>query len=111
MINTYSPEEISQIKESVLLVSRTLGLMAEEIKEGISTIELDRLAEAFIRDHGGEPAFKGYRPSVKGPPQFPNSLCISVNQVVVHGIPNKLKLKDGDIVSIDCGVKKKSILW
>lgn len=80
--------------------------MAEEIREGISTIELDRLAETFIRDHGGEPAFKGYKPSVNGPPKFPASLCISVNQVVVHGIPSKIRLKPGDIVTIDCGVRK-----
>ncbi|MEN7546427.1 type I methionyl aminopeptidase [Rapidithrix thailandica] len=92
-------DEIEIMRESVLIVSKTLGLMAQEIKPGISTLELDKIAEEFIRDHGGEPGFKGYG-------GFPNTLCTSVNEQVVHGIPNDIPLKDGDIVSIDCGVKK-----
>lgn len=99
VIQYKTAEEIELIRESSLLVSRTLGLIAAEIKAGISTIELDRLAENYIRDHGGVPSFKGYD-------GFPNSLCISVNEAVVHGIPGRHKLKEGDIVSIDCGVKK-----
>jgi methionyl aminopeptidase len=87
------------------LVSKTLGLVAEEIKEGMSTLELDKMAEAFIRDHGGEPAFKGY-PSGSDAPPFPGSLCISVNEEVVHGIPGRHIIQPGDIVSVDCGVKK-----
>lgn len=98
MIHYKSLAEIELIRESALLVSRTLGLMASEIREGISTLELDRLAEMFIRDNGGEPSFKGYN-------GFPNSLCMSVNEAVVHGIPNKHRLKPGDLISIDCGVK------
>jgi methionyl aminopeptidase len=87
------------MRESALLVSKTLGMLASEIKPGVSTLHLDRLAEAFIRDHGGEPGFLGLY-------DFPNSLCTSVNEQVVHGIPNEEPLKEGDIVSIDCGVLK-----
>ncbi|MEM9935736.1 MAG: type I methionyl aminopeptidase [Bacteroidota bacterium] len=98
MIHYKNLEEIELIRKSALMVSKTLGLMASEIREGISTLELDRIAEIFIRDHGGEPSFKGYN-------GFPNSLCMSVNDAVVHGIPNHHRLKVGDILSIDCGVK------
>ena len=73
--------------------------MADRIKPGVTTLELDAVAEEFIRDHGGEPGFKGYG-------GFPNSLCTSVNEAVVHGIPNDKPLIDGDIVSVDCGVLK-----
>ncbi len=92
-----SPEEIALIKESAQLVSKTLGMLAGEIKPGINTLYLDTLAETYIRDHGGIPGFLGLY-------DFPNTLCISPNEQVVHGIPNKTELKDGDIVSIDCGV-------
>lgn len=92
-------EEIELIRISSLLVSKTLAEVARSIKPGITTLALDKIAEEFIRDNGGEPAFKGY----KG---FPASLCISQNEMVVHGIPGKYELKDGDIVSVDCGVKK-----
>jgi len=92
-------EEIEWIRESSLLVSKTLAEVARHIRIGITTIELDRIAEEFIRDHGGVPAFLGYN-------GFPNSLCISVNSQVVHGIPNETVLKDGDICSVDCGVLK-----
>lgn len=92
-----SPEEISLIQESAQLVSKTLGMLAAEIKPGINTLYLDTLAEAYIRDHGGIPGFLGLY-------DFPYTLCISPNEQVVHGIPNKTELKDGDIVSIDCGV-------
>jgi methionyl aminopeptidase len=90
-------EEIELIRESSLLVAKTHAELAKIIRPGIATIELDRLAETFIRDHGGVPAFKGYQ-------GFPYTLCISPNEVVVHGFPNSKPLKEGDIVSVDCGV-------
>lgn len=96
---TKSFEEIELIKESAQLVSKTLGMLASEIKPGISTLYLDKLAEAFIRDHGAVPGFLGLY-------DFPNTLCISPNNQVVHGIPNKEIVTEGDILSIDCGVLK-----
>ena len=90
-------EEIELIRESSLLVARTHAAIAGLIKPGVSTIDLDTIAEEYIRDNGGIPAFKGYQ-------GFPNTLCMSPNEEVVHGIPNSSKLKDGDIVSVDCGV-------
>lgn len=90
-------EEVELIRESSLLVGKTLAEVAKVIKPGIKTSELDAIAEKFIRDNGGTPSFKGYN-------GFPASLCISVNSVVVHGIPCKYELQDGDIVSVDCGV-------
>ncbi len=98
MIIYKNREEIELIRESALLVSRTLGMLAAEVKPGVTTLQLDRLAETFIRDHGGEPGFLGLY-------DFPNTLCTSVNARVVHGIPNDEPLKEGDVVSIDCGVK------
>lgn len=90
-------EEIELMYHSAQLVSKTLGMLAKEIKPGVNTLYLDKLAHDFIKDHGGEPAFLGYG-------GFPNSLCTSPNEQVVHGIPNKDPLKDGDIISVDCGV-------
>jgi len=98
MIIYKNREEIELIRESALLVSRTLGMLASEVKPGVTTLQLDRLAEEFIRDYGGEPGFLGLY-------DFPNTLCTSVNAQVVHGIPNDEPLKEGDVVSIDCGVK------
>jgi methionyl aminopeptidase len=92
-------EEIERIRESSLLVARTLGEVAKRIGPGVTSLELDKLAEEFIRDHGAIPAFKGYN-------GFPASLCISPNSQVVHGIPNKQAFKEGDIISVDCGVLK-----
>ena len=92
-------EEIELIRESAQLVSKTLGMLASEIKPGINTLYLDNLAESFIRDHKGIPGFLGLY-------DFPNTLCISPNSQVVHGIPNKEIIKEGDILSIDCGVLK-----
>ena len=94
-----SIEEIGKIRESALVVSQTLGMLASEIKPGITSLFLDNLAETFILDNLCKPGFKGYN-------GFPNTLCISINEQVVHGIPNNIPLKDGDIVSIDCGVIK-----
>lgn len=94
-----SKEEIELIRESALLVSKTLGMLAAEIRPGINTLHLDSLAETYIRDHGAVPGFLGLY-------NFPNTLCISPNSQVVHGIPNKEEVKEGDILSIDCGVLK-----
>ncbi len=92
-------EEIELIRESALVVSKTLGMLASEIKPGITTLYLDGLAESFIRDHGAEPGFLGLY-------GFPKTLCVSPNEQVVHGIPNDEPLENGDIVSIDCGALK-----
>ncbi len=97
MIFYKTDEEIELIRASCLLVSKTLGLVGEMIKPGITGKELDRAAESFIRDHKAVPGFKGYR-------GFPATLCISKNEQVVHGIPSDKPFKSGDIVSIDCGV-------
>lgn len=91
-----SLEEIELIRESSLLVSKTLTEIAKIIRPGITGLEIDAIAETFIKDHGAKPAFKGYG-------GFPNSLCISINDAVVHGIPTNEAFKDGDIVSVDCG--------
>ncbi|MCL2098234.1 MAG: type I methionyl aminopeptidase [Bacteroidales bacterium] len=100
MIALRTNEEIALLKENALLVSKTLAEVGKRIQPGITTLELDKLAETFIRDHGAEPAFLGYE-------GFPNSLCISVNDVVVHGIPSAYRLQEGDIVAIDCGTRYK----
>lgn len=97
MIKIKTKAEIELIRESALLVSRTLGLLAKEVKPGVTTLFLDKLAEEFIRDHGAEPGFLGLY-------DFPNTLCMSPNAQVVHGIPNDTPLENGDIISIDCGV-------
>lgn len=99
MIQYKTNDEINLIKDSSLLVGKTLAEVAKIIRPGVKTIELDEIAEEFIRDHGGIPGFKGYN-------GFPNTLCVSINEQVVHGIPNERELVDGDIVSIDCGVIK-----
>ncbi len=90
-------DQIKKIEESSLLVAKTHAELAKVIRPGITTLELDQLAETFIRDHGGIPAFKGYQ-------GFPYALCISPNEVVVHGFPGNKPLIEGDILSIDCGV-------
>ncbi len=100
MIIYKSDEQIELVRESSLLVGKTLAEVAKLIKPGINPIELDKVAEEFIRDNQAIPAFKGYGGT------FPNSLCLSVNDVVVHGIPGKEVLKDGDVISVDCGVLK-----
>jgi len=99
MIHLRSKEEIEIIRKSALMVSATLTEVAKFLKPGITTISIDKMAETFIRDNGGTPSFKGYN-------GFPYSLCISVNEVVVHGFPGNYELKDGDIVSVDCGFYK-----
>jgi methionyl aminopeptidase len=92
-------DEIGLLRESSLLVGKTLAEVAKMIKPGVTTLELDAVAEEFIRDNEAVPGFKGYG-------GFPNSLCTSVNAEVVHGIPNNRPLEEGDIVSVDCGVLK-----
>lgn len=99
MIIPKTPEEIELMRESALIVSKTLGMLAGEVKPGVTTLALDALAETFIRDHGAIPGFKGLY-------DFPNTLCMSPNAQVVHGIPNQKPLEEGDIISIDCGALK-----
>lgn len=101
MIFLKTEDEIALMREANLLVGRTLGELATRVKPGVTTLELDRIAEEFIRDHGAVPTFKGF-PNPYGS-DFPASICTSVNDQVVHGIPNADPLRDGDIVSIDCG--------
>lgn len=101
MIYLKTDEEIELLRQSNLLVGRTLAEIAKAIRPGVTTLQLDQLAEEFIRDHGAIPTFKGF-PSPWGIP-FPASICASVNDEVVHGIPNNKPLQEGDIVSIDCG--------
>jgi methionyl aminopeptidase len=96
-----SPEEIELIRESSLLVSKTLAEVAKVIVPGITTLALDKLAYEFIKDHGAIPAFLNYG-------GFPNSLCISPNDQVVHGFPNEYVIKEGDLISVDCGVIKNN---
>lgn len=96
MIHFRTDKEIELLRRAALLVGKTLGEVGKHICPGVRTIELDKIAEEFIRDHGAEPAFKGYE-------GYPGSICISVNEEVVHGIPGNYELRDGDIVSIDCG--------
>ena len=99
MIIVKTKEEIELMRESALIVSKTLGMLASEIKPGVTGLYLDQLAETFIRDHGAEPGFLGMY-------DFPNTLNLSPNAQVVHGIPNNEPLKDGDILSVDCGSLK-----
>ena len=96
MIRLKINEEIEILRENAILVSKTLAEVGKAIAPGVKTIELDKLAETFIRDHGAVPGFLGYG-------GFPYTLCISVNDVVVHGFPSDYALKEGDIVSVDCG--------
>lgn len=97
MFHVKTDEEVELLRQSNLLVSATLAAISSLMKPGTTTLQIDRMAEEFIRDHGGIPGFKGYQ-------GYPATLCISVNDEVVHGIPSKRLLKDGDIVSVDCGV-------
>ena len=101
MIHIRSKDEIELIRKSALTVTATLTQVANFLRPGITTASIDKMAEEFIRDNGGIPSFNGYGPSYS---PFPASLCISVNEVVVHGFPSNYELKDGDIISVDCGV-------
>ncbi len=99
MLRGKTLEEIELIRESSLLVGKTLGEVSRAIKPGAKPLDLDKIAFEFIKDHGGVPGFLNYN-------GFPNSLCISINESVVHGIPTNDPLKEGDIISVDCGVLK-----
>ncbi|PID68734.1 MAG: type I methionyl aminopeptidase [Flavobacteriales bacterium] len=99
MIKIKTKDQIELIRGSALIVSKTLGMLAKEVKPGVTTLYLDKLAEEFIRDHGAEPGFLGLY-------GFPNTLCMSPNAQVVHGFPTDKPLENGDIISIDCGAKK-----
>ncbi len=97
MIYLKTAEEIEKLRASNILVSKTLAEVAKHIEPGKTTLEIDRIAETFIRDHGARPAFLGYN-------GYPKTLCTSVNEQVVHGIPSGYLLQEGDLLSIDCGV-------
>ena len=99
MIKIKNSEEIEIMRESALVVSRTLGILAKEVKPGVTTLFLDKIAEEYIRSQGAIPGFLGLY-------DFPNTLCMSPNSQVVHGIPNNNPLQEGDIISIDCGALK-----
>ncbi len=97
MVHLKTEEDLAIIREGALILGKAHGEIARLIKPGVRTSALDKVAEEFIRDNGGTPSFLNYN-------GFPSSLCISVNEVVVHGFPGKYELKDGDIISVDCGV-------
>ncbi|MCP4520630.1 MAG: type I methionyl aminopeptidase [Cytophagales bacterium] len=97
MIVYKTPEEIELIRESGVILGKAHAEVAKLIEPGITTLELDKVAEEYIRDNGGTPSFKGYQ-------GFPGTLCVSPNEQVVHGIPNNVVLKEGDVLSVDCGV-------
>ena len=99
-IHLKTEEQIKMIKESGDILTKAIGLVGKNIKPGISLLELDKIAEEYIRDNGGIPACKNYG-------GFPNTLCLSVNNIVLHGIPNKYILKEGDIISVDSVVNYK----
>src|SRR2546422_372267 len=101
MVHYKTKAEIERIRESCLLVGKTLAEVATLIRPGITTLYLDKIAEEYIRDNDAVPSFKGYR-------DFPFSSCISVNDAVVHGFPSKDELKEGDLISVDIGVYKNS---
>ncbi|MDR0582433.1 MAG: type I methionyl aminopeptidase [Prevotellaceae bacterium] len=96
MIHLRTNDEIALLKENAMIVSKTLAEIGKRVVPGVSTLELDKFAETFIRDYGAVPAFLNYN-------GFPNALCLSVNDVVVHGIPSGYRLQEGDILSVDCG--------
>ena len=108
MVYLKTDEEVELLRESALLVGATLAEAAKLIKPGVTPLEIDKIAEEFIRDNNAEPGFLGYG-------GFPNTLCSSLNEAVVHGIPTDKPLEDGDIISFDCGVKKNgyygSLVW
>lgn len=101
MVHYKTVEDIQVIKESAQILGKAHAEVAKRLKPGVKTKDLDKIAEEYIRDHQGLPSFKNYGGS------FPASLCISVNEIVVHGFPGNYEVKDGDIISIDCGVQYK----
>jgi len=103
-LSTKTPREIELMKESCRIVAEVLALIGRKIAPGVHTRELDEMAEEYIRSRGGVPAFKGYGHDKNN--LFPGTLCVSIDDVVVHGIPNGQKTKEGQVVSVDVGVKK-----
>lgn len=103
MVYLKTDEEVELLRKANLLVGRTLAELAKFIEPGVTTKQLDQIADTFIRDNGAIPTFKGFPNPYGGP--FPASICTSVNNQVVHGIPNDTPLQEGDIVSVDCGTK------
>ncbi|MEQ9414905.1 MAG: type I methionyl aminopeptidase, partial [Cyclobacteriaceae bacterium] len=97
MIHYKTAEDIQVIKEGAQILGQAHGEVARLVKPGIKTKDLDKIAEEYIKDHGGSPSFKGYN-------GFPAALCISVNETVVHGFPSQYELKETDVISVDCGV-------
>ena len=106
MIYIKTQKEIDFIRASCRIVAETLSMVKNNVKDGVTTIELDRIAEDYIRSNSAVPAFKGY--SQGGLPGFPGSVCTSINDAVVHGIPGEVKLEEGDIISLDVGVLKNN---
>ena len=106
MIYIKTKKEIDFIRESCRIVAETLQLVGSNVKAGVTTFELDQIGEDYIRSNNAIPAFKGY--SQGGLPGFPGSVCTSLNDAVVHGIPGSVKLKEGDIISLDVGVLKNN---
>jgi methionyl aminopeptidase len=104
-----STGELGAMREGGEITASCLKMLSENARPGVTTGELDRMAEEFIRDHGGTPEFKGY-PGGPGAPDFPGSICASPNAMIVHGIPGSYRLKDGDILSIDVGVRYKGFV-
>ncbi len=100
MIHYKTAEDIQVIKEGAQILGQAHGEVARQVKPGVKTKDLDKIAEEYIKDHGGSPSFKGYN-------GFPAALCISVNETVVHGFPSQYELKETDIISVDCGVYYK----
>ena len=107
MVTIKSPKEIKLMEDVGHLVAQTYEYIGSIIKAGMSTYELDQMVEKFIRSHGGIPAEKGYPSGVRGVPDFPGSICTSINDVIIHGIPSKKDIiREGDIVSIDLVIEK-----
>jgi methionyl aminopeptidase len=99
-----SKSELEAMREGGRITAACLELLSENVRAGVTTRELDRMAEDFIRSNGGKPEFKGY-PGSPGAPDFPGSICASPNAMIVHGIPGSYRLKDGDVISLDVGVR------
>lgn len=103
MIYLKTDEEIELMRQANLLVGKTLGEIARHIQPGITTASLDKIALEFIKSHGAIPAFLGYKAGIPGVMDYPGALCLSVNENIVHGLPTSYALKEGDIISVDCG--------
>ena len=107
MVTIKSKKEIELMREACRVTALVHKALKDNIKPGITTLELDKIAEKVIKENGGIPAQKGYNPGIKGVPPFPSSICVSINDEVIHGIPsNRVKLREGDVVSIDLVVLK-----